>query len=141
MTAADGSWSFALPTQYSRTLRAVARLPGGGHAISPRVGVRVAPRIRLRAVRRVTARRTFTVSGSVLPARVRLALVVAREGSDRRMHVVARLPVKASARRFAVQIRLRRPALHRLRIVSAGDDRNVAGRSGDIVLRAVRARR
>jgi hypothetical protein len=139
-TGADGTWSLDLPTQYSRTLRAVARLPGGGVATSPRVAVQVAPRIRLRAVRRVAARRSFTVSGSVRPRAARLALQIAREGGDRRMHVVARVPVAVRAGRFAVRVRLRRPALHRLRVMSASSPRNAPGRSGDVVLRAVRAR-
>jgi hypothetical protein len=140
-TGADGTWSLDLPTQYSRTLRAVARLPGGSVETSPRVAVQVAPRIRLRAVRRVAARRSFTVSGSVRPRAARLALQIAREGSDRRMHVVARVPVAVRGGRFAVRVRLRRPALHRLRVMSAGSPRNAPGRSGDVVLRAVRARR
>jgi hypothetical protein len=42
--------------------------------------------------------------------------------------------------RFAVRVRLRRPALHRLRVTSAGSARNVAGRSRAVVLRAVRPR-
>jgi hypothetical protein len=138
---ADGTWSLALPTQYSRALRAVVRLPTGGLANSPRVSVQVTPRIRLRAPRRATARRSFTVSGSVRPARVRLALQVARQGRDGNMHVVARLPVKVSGRRFSVRVRLRRPALHRLRVISVADARNAAGRSGDVVLRAARPRR
>jgi hypothetical protein len=140
-TGADGRWSAQLPTQYSRTLRAVARLPAGGFVTSPRIAVAVAPRITLRAARHVAARRSFTVTGSVRPAHVRVALVVARQGRDRAMHVVARIPVKASGRRFTVKLRLRRPALHRLRIVSVADDRNTAGRSGDVLLRAVRPRR
>jgi hypothetical protein len=140
-TREDGTWSLDLPTQYSRTLRAVARLPGGGLATSPRVGVRVAPRIRLRAAHRVTARRPFEVSGSVRPRRQRLALQIAREGSDGRMHVVARVPVRVRGGRFDVRVRLRRPALHRLRVTSAADARNVGGRSGDVVLRARRPRR
>jgi hypothetical protein len=140
-TGADGTWSLDLPTQYSRTLRAVARLPGGGVATSPHVSVQVAPRIRLRAARHVAARRSFTIRGSVRPRAARLALQIAREGSDRRMHVVARVPVAVRGGRFAVRVRLRRPALHRLRVTSASSPRNAPGRSGDVVLRAVRARR
>ena len=140
-TGADGTWALDLATQVSRTVRAVARLPGGGLSASPRVSVRVAPRVRLRAARRVTAGRLFTVSGSVRPARVPLALQIARAGSDGRMHVVARLRLKVRDGRFATRVRLRRPALHRLRVTSAPDARNTAGRSGDVVLRAVRPRR
>jgi hypothetical protein len=139
-TGADGTWTLDLETGYSRTLRAVAQLPGGGLSASPRLSVRVAPRIGLRAARRVAARRLFTVAGSVRPARARLALQVARQGSDGKMHVVARLPVKVKGGRYAVRVRLRRPALHRLRVTSAADARNVAGSSRDVVLRAVRPR-
>jgi hypothetical protein len=139
-TGPDGTWSLSLPTQYSRGLRAVAHLPGGGVVTSPRIGVRVAPRILLRSAQRVTARRPFTVSGSVRPRQTRLALQIAREGSDRRMHVVARVPLRVREGRFAVRVRLRRPALHRLRVTSAASARNVAGRSGDVVLRAARPR-
>jgi hypothetical protein len=110
-------------------------------ATSPRVAVQVAPRIRLRAARRVAARRSFTVSGSVRPRAARLALQIAREGSDRRMHVVARVPVRVHAGGFAVRVRLRRPALHRLRVTSMSSARNAPGRSGDVVLRAVRPQR
>ncbi len=139
-TGPDGAWTLDLATQYSRTLRAVARLPAGGRATSPRISVSVAPRISVRAPRRVTARRAFTVTGSARPSRVHLALQVAREGRDRAMHVVARLAVKVRAGHFTVKVRLRRPALHRLRLISTADGRNVAGRSGDVVLRAVRRR-
>jgi hypothetical protein len=142
VTGADGTWALELPTGYSRRLRAVAQLPGGGLSPSPQISVRVAPRIRLRAARRVTAKRPFTVTGSVRPRRGRVTLQIARQGSDEAMHVVARVAVSPAADgRFVLHVRLRRPALHRLRVTSAPDARNVAGRSGDMVLRAVRPRR
>jgi uncharacterized FAD-dependent dehydrogenase len=86
----------------------------------------------------VTARLPFTVSGSMRPRRARLVLAIAREGTDARMHTVARVAVKVRAGRFSVKVRLRRPALHRLRVASVADARNTASRSGDIYLRAVR---
>ncbi|HVL30880.1 MAG TPA: N-acetylmuramoyl-L-alanine amidase [Solirubrobacteraceae bacterium] len=140
-TGADGGWSLTLPTQVSRTLRAVVQLPGGGTASSPRIGVQVAPSIRLRAPRRVRARRPLLVSGSVRPRRVRLRLEIARQGRDRRMHVVARVPLRVRNGRFAARPRLRRAALHRLRVVSLADARNAAGRSGDVLVRATGGRR
>jgi hypothetical protein len=140
-TGDDGTWSAQLPTQYTRTLRAVARLADGTLVASPNLSVQVAPRIRLRAARRVAARRPFTVSGSMRPRRARLVLAIAREGTDERMHTVARVPVKVRQGRFHFKVRLRRPALHRLRVASVGDARNVAARSGDVYLRAVRPRR
>ena len=139
-TNPDGSWSVALPTQYSRSLRAVATLPAGTLVGSPAVAVKVAPRLRIRAPRRVTARRRFTVTGSMRPRRARLVLEIARTGSDGQMHTVARVPVKVRRGRWSAPVALRRAALHRLRIAFAGDSRNGRARSGDIHLRAVRPR-
>ena len=137
-TAADGTWTARLPTQYSRTLRAVVRPPAGPPAASRRLTVEVAPRIGVRAQRRVLARRPFRVRGTIRPLRAGLVLVIARKGSDGAFRTVARMPVKAVRGSFGVTVRLRRPALHRLRVVSRADTRNRAGRSRDILLRAVR---
>jgi hypothetical protein len=139
-TSPDGTWSLALATQYSRSLRAVATLPGGALVSSPTVAVKVAPRLRIRAPRRVTARRRFTVTGSIRPRRGRLVLEIARKGRDGQMHTVARVPVKARRGRYSAPLALRRPALHRLRVAFGGDSRNGRARSGDVYLRAVRRR-
>jgi len=139
-TNADGTWSVPVPTQYSRSLRAVATLPGGALVSSPRVQVQVAPSLRLRAPQRVTAQRRFTVSGSMRPRRAKVVLEIARTGADGQMHTVARIPVKVRRGRFSAAVRLRRPALHRIRVAYAGDGRNGRARSGDIYLRAARRR-
>ncbi|MBW3652746.1 MAG: N-acetylmuramoyl-L-alanine amidase [Actinobacteria bacterium] len=139
-TSADGTWAAALQTQYSRSLRAVARLPDGTLVSSPSVIVQVAPSLRVRAPRRVTAGRRFRVSGSIRPRRGKVVLEIAREGSDGRMHRVARVPVRVRRGRFSSPVRLRRPALHRIRAAFAADSRNGAARSGDVYLRAVRRR-
>ncbi|MEA2191259.1 MAG: hypothetical protein QOI73_1380, partial [Solirubrobacteraceae bacterium] len=136
----DGGWSASLSSQYTRTLRAVAQLPGGFHVATPPLPAKVAPRIDVRAPARVLAKRVLTVSGSVAPAqRSRLVLEIARRGSDALFHTVARVPVRAFGGRFRRVVRLRRPALHRLRVVSGADARNVAGRSADVYVRALRA--
>jgi hypothetical protein len=134
----DGTWSAQLSTQYSRTLRAVVRLPDGGLAASPALGVAVTPRIGVIAPKRVVATRTFTVRGSIRPLRAGVTLVIARQGRDGEFHTVARVPVRATAGVFAAKVRLRRPAVHRLRVESRSDARNRAGRSRDVILRAVR---
>jgi N-acetylmuramoyl-L-alanine amidase-like protein len=139
-TNADGTWSAPLPMQYSRSLRAVATLPDRTLVSSPRVDLRVAPRLRVRAPKRVTARRRFTVSGSMRPRRATVVLEIAREGSDHRMHTVARVPVRVRRGRFFAPVTLRRPALHRIRATFAGDARNGRARSGDVYLRAVHGR-
>ncbi|MDX6680226.1 MAG: hypothetical protein QOG94_265 [Solirubrobacteraceae bacterium] len=140
-TGADGGWSAQLATRYTRTLRAVVRLPDGALAASRTVAVAVAPRIGVRAPRRVGARRPFALRGSVLPRRATVTLAIARQGSDGAFHTVARVALRAVAGTFRHTLRLRRPALHRLRIESRADARNSAGRSRDVVLRAVRPRR
>ncbi len=141
LTREDGTWSAELPTQYTRTLRAAVRLPDGGLATSRSVGIAVAPRIGIVAPKRVVATRTFTVRGSIRPLRAGVTLVIARQGRDREFHTVARAPIRASAGAFRAKVRLRRPAIHRLRIESRSDSRNRAGRSRDVILRAVRPRR
>ena len=139
-TGADGRWATQLQTQYSRSLRAVARLPAGALIGSPRLDVQVAPRLALRTPKHVTARRRFTVRGSMSPGRSRVTLVVGRQGSDGLMRTVARIPVKVRGGRFSTAVRLRRPALHRLYAAFDGDGRNRAGRSADVYVRARRPR-
>ena len=139
-TGADGAWATELQTQYSRSWRAVARLPEGALIGSPRLDVQVAPRLTLRTPRRVRARRSFTVRGTIGPRRPRVTLVIARQGSDGAMHPVARVPVSVSGGRFSTRVRLRRAALHRMQVVFAGDGRNRAARSARVNVRALRAR-
>jgi hypothetical protein len=140
-TGPDGAWAAQLQTQYSRSLRAVAHLPDGALVGSPPVDLEVAPRLALRVARHVTARRGFTVGGSVSPHRSPAVLVIERKGSDGRMHRVARVVVRVKGGRFATRVRLRRPALHRMHVAFAGDGRNAAARSADVYVRAVRASR
>jgi hypothetical protein len=137
----DGTWSAELPTQYTRTLRAVVRLPAGEVATSPLLAVQVVPRIGVLAPRRVVARRAFTISASIRPLRADLDAVLARKGSDGAFHTVGRVALKATSGAFRRTVVVRRPALYRLRVESRSDARNLAGRSRDVVLRAVRPRR
>jgi N-acetylmuramoyl-L-alanine amidase len=141
LTRADGTWSVELATQYTRTLRAAVRLPDGALATSRPLTVAVAPRIGIVAPKRVVAARTFTVRGSIRPQRSGVTLAIARQGTDGEFHTVARAPVRATGGTFRAKVRLRRPAIHRLRIESRSDARNRAGRSRDVILRAVRPRR
>jgi hypothetical protein len=136
----DGTWMAALATRYTRTLRAVVRLPAG-LATSPLLAVGVVPRIGVLAPRRVVVRRAFTISGSIRPPRADLDAVLARKGSGGAFHTVGRVALKAASGAFRRAVVVRRPALYRLRIESRGDARNVAGRSRDVVLRAIRPRR
>ena len=101
----------------------------------------MAPRISLIAPGRVIATRTFTVRGNIRPLRGGLALVIARQGTDGEFHTVARVPLRSASGAFVAKVRLRRPAVHRLRIESRPDALNGAGRSRDVILRAIRPRR
>jgi hypothetical protein len=139
-TGADGTWATELPTQYSRSLRAVARLPQGGLIGSPRLDVQVAPQLALRTPTRVRARRSFTVRGGIRPRRPRATLVIARPGSDGAMHTVARIALRVTAGRFSARVRLRRAALHEMYVAFTGDGRNGAARSPSVRVRALRAR-
>jgi hypothetical protein len=139
-TGIDGTWTAQLQTQYSRSLRAVARLPDGALVGSPPLELQVAPRLALRVPKRVTALRSFTVRGTISPRRPRATLVIARNGSDGAMRTVARIAVKVRGGRFTTPVRLRRAALHRMRVTFAGDGRNSAARSADVHLRATRPR-
>ena len=138
LTRDDGTWSTQFDTQYSRSLRAAVRLGGGALATSPVVGVQVAPRISVIAPARVVATRTFTIRGSIRPLRGGIALVIARQGTDGAFHTVARVPLRSASGAFVAKVALRRPAVHRLRIESRQDARNRAGRSRDVILRAIR---
>ncbi|MEJ7824145.1 MAG: N-acetylmuramoyl-L-alanine amidase [Solirubrobacteraceae bacterium] len=140
-TAPDGNWMAQLSSGYTRTLRAVATLGDGARVPSALARVRVAPGITVRAHRRVVAKRRLTVSGSVRPSSAGLSLQIASKGSDRRYRTVARIALRVRSRRFSTTVRLRRPALYRLRVVSAGTARNAPGRSADLLVRATRPRR
>ena len=137
----DGAWSAQLASQYTRTVRALVQPAAGPPAVSSLLTIQVAPAIAAHAPARVVAGRAFAVSASIRPLRSRAVLVVARQGSDGRFHTVARLPMRGAAGRVALTLRLRRAALHRLRVETTGDPRNIAARSPDVLLRAVSARR
>ena len=92
------------------------------------------------AVMLVAAGMLVWLAAPALSSRPFTPLEIARQGSDGRMHAVARLPVKVRRGRFSARVALRRPAVHRLRIVFPGDARNRAARSADVYLRAVRPR-
>jgi len=138
-TSADGAWSAVLPTSYSRTLRAVARRTGGSIVTSRQLRIEVAPRISVQAAKRIAAGRRFTVSGNVRPRRARLMLELQRR-SNGMMRTVARMRVKVRSGRYTVRLRLRRAALHRLRIVSKADASNSFGSSARRYVRVVRRR-
>jgi hypothetical protein len=134
-TAADGAWSVALATSYSRTLRAVARSASGSLVTSRQLRVGVAPRLRLRSRSHVIARRAFTVKGSARPRVGRITLVLQRNSAGT-MRTILRRRVPVRGGRYAVTLRLRESGLHRLRAVFVGDAHNSSARTGYVYVRA-----
>ncbi len=133
-TDTDGTWVVQLQVQSSQSVRAMARLPSGERVVSAPLALHVAPRLTLRAPAQVTAGRRFAVRGTMSPARTtRATLVIAPEGSAARI----RVPVKVKGGRFATTLRLRQVALHRIRVAFAGDGRNAAASSADVLVRAI----
>ena len=139
-TNADGSWLAALPSARSRKVRAVVYSGGARAATSKTLSLAVQPLIEARAAKRVVFGRRLTVTGRVRPAKTSLVMEIAREGRDRKFHTVSRVRVRVSRGSFRVTTRLKRPALHRLRLVFRGDSTNAPAVSGDVVLRAIRPR-
>ena len=139
-TGADGSWSATLATSRSRTLRATATGSDAVAVTSRRLRVTVAPRIRIRATKRVGVRRTFTVSGSVRPRRGHLVLEIQRK-SRGAMRTISRRRVKVRSGHYTARLRLRRSALHRLRVVFKADSRNSSASSPRTYVRVVRRKR
>jgi hypothetical protein len=140
VSADDGTWSAQLASQYTRTVRALVQPAAGPPAVSTLLTIQVAPAIATHAPARVVAGRAFAVSASIRPLRSHAVLVVARQGSDGRFHTVARLAMRGATGGVALTLALRRAALHRLHVETTGDPRNIAARSPDVLLRAVRAR-
>ncbi len=137
-TGADGGWVGTLTSSRTRDVRAVVYSGGARAATSKSLRMAVQPIIVAKAAKRVVFGRPLTVTGRVRPAKTSVVLEIAREGSDRRYRTVSRVRVKVRKGAFRVTTRLRRPALHRLRVVFRGDSTNARAVSGDVVLRAIR---
>lgn len=134
----DGGWLATMPSTRTRQVRALAYVNGQRAATSSPLKIAVQAVVTAKAARRVVYGRPLTITGKVRPAKGRLVLEIARQGRDQKYHIVARVRIKPKRGAFRVVTRLRRPALHRLRIRFAGDKTNAAATSADVVLRAIR---
>jgi hypothetical protein len=119
---ADGRWAAAVALPATGLVRAV--FPGDG--ARPRLESRPAaitlvPRLTLALVpRRLRAGRVVRVAGTLAPARpVRVTCLVERR-SGRRWVRVQRKRINVRGGRFSTRLRLRRPGLYRVSIVTAG---------------------
>lgn len=134
----DGGWLASLPTQRSRQVRALAYVQGQRTATSSELKIAVRALVEARAAKRVVIRRALTVSGRVLPSKGRLTLTIARQGSDGRYRTADTIRIRPRKGAYRQTIRVRRPALYRVRVSFAGDKTNASGRSADVIFRAIR---
>ena len=139
-TGEDGGWLASLPTQRSRAVRALAYVQGRRAATSSELKINVRALVEARAAKRVVIRRPLTVSGRVRPAKGRLTLTIAREGSDGKYRTADTIRIRPKKGVYRQTIRVRRPSLYRVRVSFAGDKTNASGRSADVVFRAIRPR-
>lgn len=136
----DGGWLASLPTQRSRTIRALAYVQGRRAATSAELSIAVRALVEARAAKRVVIRQPLTVSGRVRPAKGRLTLTIARQSGDGRYRTADTIRIRPKRGAYRLTIRVRRPALYRLRVSFAGDRTNTASSSEDVVFRAIRPR-
>jgi uncharacterized protein with LGFP repeats len=136
----DGGWLTSLPTQRSRTIRALAYVQGQRAATSSELKIAVQALVEARAAKRVVIRRPLTVRGRVRPAKGRLTLAIARQGRDGRYRTADTIRIRPRKGAYRLTIRVRRPALYRLRVSFAGDATNTTSRSADVIFRAIRPR-
>jgi hypothetical protein len=120
-----------------------ARAPAPGTFAPPTPVESTAPAavtLTARATRRVLAGRATVLRGRVSPHKPRLTAQLAVQDAGKRWHQVRRVAVRARAGAFRASIRLRRPALYRLRVTVPADRSTAAGRAPDVFVRAVRPR-
>ncbi len=138
-TGGDGWFTATVPTARNRSYRAVRDVTGPERIASPAVPVSVAPAVTAAAATRVRAGGRIVVPGSVSPRKGAVFVSAARRvgrGRHARPEVYRRVALRGA--RFRAVLRLRRPALYRVRAGFAGDRINAPSRSSDLLVRAVR---
>jgi hypothetical protein len=128
---ADGSFLMRLPWRRGGEVRASA---AGLTSRVERVGVTPALSTR-RAPKRLKAGAAVALSGRVRPA-TRVSVVLEREGSDGKFHLVRSLPARVSGTTWRTSVRLRRPGLYRMTARTAAKDGGA--RATPVYVRALR---
>jgi len=88
-----------------------------------------------RRARSVPPGRPIRLTGAVRPRKALAVLTVKRRTPRGRLLPVSRRTVKLRKGRLRTSLRLRRPALYRVRLSVRRDARNLAARSGDVSVR------
>jgi N-acetylmuramoyl-L-alanine amidase len=136
-TGVTGRAETRLRIASNRTMRArysgeVALLPSS----SPPVPFGVRPRVTLALGARIVAPGgRVPVSGSVSPRKAQAVLSVKRQTSSGRLVLVSRRRVALRSGRLRTSLRIRRPALYRVRLSTRRDTRNLSARSEAIAFR------
>jgi hypothetical protein len=121
--------SFAL--QFNPSKRAVVRVrfPGDtahGASESKAAVVGVRPLLTWsRPAARSAPKALIRVPGTITPRKATVRLIVERRSGKGRKGVVARVPARASSGKFAARIRIRNAGLYRMRMIFAGDRKNL----------------
>jgi len=127
-TGAGGS--FAL--QFSPSKRAVVRVrfPGDtahGASESRPATINVRPVLSwTRPATRVAPKALIRVPGTIAPRKPTVRLIVVRKSGKGRKGVVASVPAKARSGKFTARIRITGAGLYRMRVIFAGDKKNLA---------------
>jgi hypothetical protein len=121
----------------NRTMR--ARYAGEAGLLpssSPPVAFGVRPRVTLGlGARSIGPGERVPVSGAVLPRKLQAVLTVKRQTSSGRLVLVSRRTVALRSGRLRTALRIRRPALYRVRLSTRRDTRNLAARSQALAFR------
>jgi hypothetical protein len=121
----------------NRTMR--ARFSGDAGLLpssSPAVPFGVRPRVTVAlGARAVAPGARVPVAGAVQPRKLQAVLTVKRQTPTGRLVLVSRRTVALRAGRLRTTLRLRRPALYRVRLSTRRDARNLAARSEAVALR------
>jgi hypothetical protein len=127
-TGAGGS--FAL--QFNPSKRAVVRVhfPGDsthGASESRAATINVRPVLSwTRPATRVAPKALIRVPGTIAPRTPTVRLIVVRKSGKGRKGVVASVPARASSGKFTARMRIRNAGLYRMRVIFAGDKKNLA---------------
>ena len=136
-TDATGTAQTRVRMSSNRTLR--GRYAGDTGLLpssSPSVAIGVRPLVKVSiGARDVAPGDAVPVTGSVAPRKTRAVLSVKRQTRSGGLALVSRRPVALRSGRLRTALRMRRPALYRVRLSVRRDGRNLAARSAAIAFR------
>jgi hypothetical protein len=137
-TAQDGSWRTPVSLPYTRTLRAIAAVPGQALLRSPSIRLEVKPKLAASlAHRAVSLRRRAVVRATISPARKRqkVTITVERRMAGGAYRRVIRVTTVVRSGRLSARLPLLKAGQHRITLSTARDRLNAAGRSKPVALR------